>query len=70
MDDFKKTKDYMLGYVDGRSKERDRIVTMLKEWKRHQDIMSDPKSFHYSMCIKEILDRMAEIFRLESSGGA
>jgi hypothetical protein len=37
-------------------RERARIVGMLKEWKRHKDIMSDPKSVHYSMCIEEILD--------------
>jgi hypothetical protein len=40
--------------------ERKRIVAMLKEWRRHHGIMSDPKSMHYTMCIEEILNDLAD----------
>jgi len=49
---------FELGHTDGRKVERDKIVKMLKEWKRHQDIMGDPKSLYYSKCIEEILGRI------------
>lgn len=40
--------------------DRKKTVDMLREWKRHHDIMSDPKSLHYSMCIEEILDKLED----------
>jgi hypothetical protein len=40
--------------------ERKQTVDMLKEWHRHHGIMSDPKSMNYTMCIEEILLKLAD----------
>ncbi len=55
---IERLKGYQQGLSKGIKGERLRIVGMLKEWKRHHDLMGDPKSLHYSQCIEEILLRI------------